>query len=186
MDGCNYTIIFILFYIVALTFVMKTHFHYIGYILLLIVYLVNILYVGLKHGTYTAFIDGVLPLNQFTVLTQNGAFKFLIFILIFFSLYSLIRMVDTYGYMIKKQNTYDIPLSKYHKNNVFMFNVSFIVATVLLMGLLMLMSMGIIMNKTALWGTSLLSLVFVGLQFAYSYAFSSMKYDFVKIQGSKL
>jgi hypothetical protein len=54
------------------------------------------------------------------------------------------------------------------------------------MGLLMLMSMGIAMNKTALWTMPLLSLVFVGLQFGYSYAFYSMKYDFVKRQGSKL
>jgi hypothetical protein len=67
-----------------------------------------------------------------------------------------------------------------------MFNVSFIVATVLSMGLFMLMSMGVGMNKMALWAMSLLSLVFVGLQFGYSYAFSSMKYDFVKRQGSQL
>jgi len=186
MDGCNFSIVFLIFYIVALTFVIKTHFHYIGYILLLIVYLVNILYVGLNRGTYTEFIEGVLPSNALSVLTQNSAFKFLLVVIVFFSLYSLIRMVDSYGYLIKKHNTYDIPLSKYHKNNVFMFNVSFIVATGLLMGLFMLMSMGIIMNKTALWGTSLLSLVFVGLQFTYSYAFSGMKYDFVKRQGSKL
>lgn len=65
-----------------------------------------------------------------------------------------------------------------------MFNVSFIVSTVLLMVLLMLMSMGVGMNKTALWTMSILSFVFVGLQFAYSYAFSGMKYDFVKKQGS--
>jgi hypothetical protein len=186
MDGCNFSIIFLIFYIVALTFVMKTHFHYIGYILLLIVYLVNILYVALNRGTYMAFIDGVLPSNALSFLTQNSALKFLLFIIMFFSLYSLIRMVDTYGYMIKKQNTYDIPLSKYHKNNVFMFNVSFIVATVLLMGFLMLISMGVVMNQMVLWAIPLLSLVFVGLQFAYSYTFSSIKYDFVKRQGSKL
>jgi hypothetical protein len=54
------------------------------------------------------------------------------------------------------------------------------------MGLLMIMSMGIGMNKMALWTMPLLSLVFVGLQFGYSYAFSGMKYDFVKKQDSKL
>jgi hypothetical protein len=174
MDNCTYSIVFLIFYIVALTFMMKTHFHYIGYVLLLIVYLVNILYIGINRSTYTVFIDSILTLNPFTVLTPNGALKFTMFIIIFFSLYSLIRMVDTYGYLITKYNTYDIPLSKYHKNNVLMFNVSFIVSTVLLMGLLML------------WGTCVLSLVFVGLQFGYSYAFSGMKYDFVKRQGSKL
>jgi hypothetical protein len=186
MDNCTYSIVFLIFYIVALTFMMKTHFHYIGYVLLLIVYLVNILYIGINRSTYTVFIDSILTLNPFTVLTPNGALKFTMFIIIFFSLYSLIRMVDTYGYLITKYNTYDIPLSKYHKNNVLMFNVSFIVSTVLLMGLLMLMSMGIGLNWMVLWGTCVLSLVFVGLQFGYSYAFSGMKYDFVKRQGSKL
>lgn len=186
MDGCNFSIAFIIFYTVALTFVMKTHLHYIGYILLLIVYLVNILYVAFNRSTYSAFINGILPLNPLTVITQNSALKLTMFIIMFFSLYSLIRMVDTYDYIIKTHNTYDIPLSKYHKNNVLMFNVSFIVATVLSMGLFMLMSMGVGMNKMALWAMSLLSLVFVGLQFGYSYAFSSMKYDFVKRQGSQL
>ena len=186
MDGCNFSIIFLIFYIVALTFVMKTHFHYIGYILLLIVYLVNILYVALNRGTYMAFIDGVLPSNALSFITQNGALKFLLFVIIFFSLYSLIRMVDTYDYLINKHTTYDIPLSKYHKNNVLMFNVSFIVASVLLMGLFMLMSIGVGMNQLALWGITIVSLVFAGLQFAYSYAFSGLKYDFIKRQGSKL
>ena len=42
---CNYILILVVFYIVALTFVIKKNFHYIGYILLLIVYLFNLIYI---------------------------------------------------------------------------------------------------------------------------------------------
>lgn len=185
MDDCSYSIVFIAFYIVALIFVMKTHFHYIGYILLLIVYLVNILYIMTKNDVFSNYINGLLSVNQFSILSQNTAYKSLLFMIVFFSLYSLVRMVDTYNYLIGKYKTYDIPLTKYHKNNVYLFNVSFVVATVLLMGLLMLMSMGVGLNNWVLWGAPLVSFVFVGLQFAYSYAFSAMKYDYVKKQMSK-
>ena len=182
MDDCSYSIVFIAFYIVALIFVMKTHFHYIGYILLLIVYLVNILYIMMKNMEFSNYINGLL----FSILSQNTAYKSLLFMIVFFSLYSLVRMVDTYNYLIGKYKTYDIPLTKYHKNNVYVFNVSFVVSTVLLMGLLMLMSLNINgLNKWVLWGAPLVSFVFVGLQFAYSYAFSAMKYDYVKKQMSK-
>lgn len=186
MDDCSYSIVFIAFYIVALIFVMKTHFHYIGYILLLIVYLVNILYIIMKNTDFSDYINKLLIPNQFSILSQNTAYKSLLFMIVFFSLYSLIRMVDTYNYLIGKYQTYDIPLTKYHKNNVYVFNVSFVVATVLLMGLLILMSLNISgLNKWVLWGAPLVSFVFVGLQFAYSYAFSGMKYDFVRKQMSK-
>jgi hypothetical protein len=186
MDDCSYSIVFIVFYFVALIFVMKTHFHYIGYILLLIVYLVNILYIMMKNTDFSNYINGFLIPNQFSILSQNTGYKSLLFMIVFFTLYSLVRMVDTYNYLIGKYQTYDIPLTIYHKNNVYVFNVSFVVATVLLMGLLMLMSMGVGLNKWVLWGVPLVSFVFVGLQFAYSYAFSGMKYDFVRKQGSKL
>jgi len=186
MYDCSYSIIFIVFYIVALIFVMKTHFHYIGYILLLIVYLVNILYIMMKSKDIILIINTIIPPGLFSILSQNNVFKGLLFLIVFFSLYSLVRMVDTYNYLIGKYMTYDIPLTKYHKKNVSVFNASFVVSTVLLMGLLMLMMMGIEMNKWVLWGTPLVSFVFVGLQFAYSYAFSGMKYDFVRKQGGKI
>ena len=183
---CSYSIVFIAFYFVALIFVMKTHFHYIGYILLLIVYLVNILYIMIKKTVFLEYINNLLIPNQFSILSQNTGYKSLLFMIVFFSLYSLVRMVDTYNYLIGKYKTYDIPLTNYHKNNVYVFNMSFVVSTVLLMGLLILMSMGVGLNKWVLWGAPLVSFVFVGLQFAYSYAFSGMKYDFVRKQGSKL
>ena len=128
MTECNYTIIFILFYIVALTFVMKTHFHYIGYILLLIVYLVNILYIMLNRTEYMAVIDKVFVPSPLTLFTQNNTFKLAMFLIVFFSLYSLIRMIDTYNYLIKQNKTYDINISStYYKNNINRFNITFII-----------------------------------------------------------
>jgi hypothetical protein len=186
MDGCNYTIIFILFYIVALTFVMKTHFHYIGYILLLIVYLVNILYIMLNRTEYMGVIDKVFIPSPLTLFTQNNAFKLSIFLIVFFSLYSLIRMIDTYNYLIKQNKTYDITMSSdYYKNNINRFNITFIISNVVLMGLLIMMSMGLFNNNSNtrmymyMWGILFLSFVPMLLQIGFSTSFSGMKYDFI-------
>lgn len=178
MNECNYTIIFILFYIVAFTFVMKTHFHYIGYILLLIVYLVNILYILLNRTEYIVVIDKVFVPSQLTFLTQNSAYKFTLFLIVFFSLYSLIRMIDTYNHLIEKNKTYDIKMSTYHKNNINRFNITFIITNVVLMGLLM--TMGLFNNNSkTLWGILFLSFVPMLLQIGFSTSFSGMKYDFI-------
>jgi hypothetical protein len=181
MTECNYTIIFILFYIVALTFVMKTHFHYIGYILLLIVYLVNILYIMLNRTEYMAVIDKVFVPSPLTLFTQNNAFKLVMFLIVFFSLYSLIRMIDTYNYLIKQNKTYDIKMTTYYKNNINRFNITFIISNVVLMGLLIMMSMGLfnINSNTSRWGILFLSFVPMLLQIGFSTSFSGMKYDFI-------
>jgi hypothetical protein len=181
MTECNYTIIFILFYIVALTFVMKTHFHYIGYILLLIVYLVNILYIMLNRTEYMAVIDKVFVPSPLTLFTQNNAFKLVMFLIVFFSLYSLIRMIDTYNYLIKQNKTYDIKMTTYYKNNINRFNITFIISNVVLMGLLIMMSMGLfnINSNTSMWGILFLSFVPMLLQIGFSTSFSGMKYDFI-------
>ena len=181
MTECNYTIIFILFYIVALTFVMKTHFHYIGYILLLIVYLVNILYIMLNRTEYMAVIDKVFVPSPLTLFTQNNAFKLVMFLIVFFSLYSLIRMIDTYNYLIKQNKTYDIKMTTYYKNNINRFNITFIISNVVLMGLLIMMSMGLFNSNsnTSMWGILFLSFVPMLLQIGFSTSFSGMKYDFI-------
>ena len=181
MNECNYTIIFILFYIVALTFVMNTHFHYIGYILLLIVYLVNILYIMLNRAEYMAVIDKVFVPSPLTLFTQNNAFKLAMFLIVFFSLYSLIRMIDTYNYLIKQNKTYDINMTTYYKNNINGFNITFIISNVVLMGLLIMMSMGLFNSNsnTRMWGILFLSFVPMLLQIGFSTSFSGMKYDFI-------
>lgn len=182
MEGCNYTIIFILFYIVALTFVMKPHFHYIGYILLLIVYLVNILYIMLNRTEFMGVIDKVFLPSPLTLFTQNNAFKLAMFLIVFFSLYSLIRMIDTYNYLIKKNKTYDINISStYYKNNINRFNITFIISNVVLMGLLIMMKLALFNSNsnTILWGILFLSFVPMLLQIGFSTSFSGMKYDFI-------
>lgn len=184
MEDCNYTIIFILFYIVALTFVMKPHFHYIGYILLLIVYLVNILYIMLNRTEFMGVIDKVFLPSPLTLFTQNNAFKLAMFLIVFFSLYSLIRMIDTYNYLIKKNKTYDINISStYYKNNINGFNITFIISNVVLMGLLIMIKLdlfkSIINSNTIMWGILFLSFVPMLLQIGFSTSFSGMKYDFI-------
>lgn len=168
MDGCNYSIIFIIFYIISLAFVMKTHFHYIGYISLLIVYLINILYVSTN---YNRFLLSTVPL-----FSKPIVLNIIVFLIVFFSLYSLIRMIDTYNYLIKQNKTYDIPLSNYHKNNVRRFNITFIISNVALMFFILFNSN--LQNGAMLF---LLALSFISmlLQIGFSTSFSGMKYDFI-------
>jgi hypothetical protein len=180
MDECSYSIIFIVFYIVALTYVMKTHFHYIGYIMLLIVYLVNILYVGSNSGSYTGLINGLFPPSILTSFTMNSLVKFAIFMIVFFSLYSLIRMIDTYNYLIGQNKTYDIRISTYHKNNVDRFNITFIVSNVVLMAMFSLMTMfGSAISVPIFLFLLALSFISMLLQIGFSTSFSGMKYDFI-------
>jgi hypothetical protein len=171
MDGCNYSIIFIIFYIISLAFVMKTHFHYIGYISLLIVYLINILYVSVNYDSFSKPGLSTIPLFSKPIVLNT-----IVFLIVFFSLYSLIRMIDTYNYLIKQNKTYDIPLSIYHKNNVRRFNITFIISNVVLMFLVLFNSN--LQNMAILF---LLALSFVSmlLQIGFSTSFSGMKYDFI-------
>ena len=171
MDGCNYSIIFIIFYIISLAFVMKTHFHYIGYISLLIVYLINILYVSMNYDGFSKSGLSTIPL-----FSKPIVLNIIVFLIVFFSLYSLIRMIDTYNYLIKQNKTYDIPLSNYHKNNVGRFNITFIISNTVLMFLVLFNSN--LQNGAILF---LLALSFVSmlLQIGFSTSFSGMKYDFI-------
>lgn len=171
MDGCNYSIIFIIFYIISLAFVMKTHFHYIGYISLLIVYLINILYVSMNYDGFSKSGLSTIPL-----FSKPIVLNIIVFLIVFFSLYSLIRMIDTYNYLIKQNKTYDIPLSNYHKNNVRRFNITFIISNTVLMFLILFNSN--LQNGAILF---LLALSFVSmlLQIGFSTSFSGMKYDFI-------
>lgn len=171
MDGCNYSIIFIIFYIISLAFVMKTHFHYIGYISLLIVYLINILYVSMNYDGFSKSGLSTIPL-----FSKPIVLNIIVFLIVFFSLYSLIRMIDTYNYLIKQNKTYDIPLSNYHKNNVRRFNITFIISNAVLMFLILFNSN--LQNGAILF---LLALSFVSmlLQIGFSTSFSGMKYDFI-------
>ena len=168
MDGCNYSIIFIIFYIISFAFVMKTHFHYIGYISLLIVYLINILYISMNYDGFS--------LSTIPLFSKPIVLNIIVFLIVFFSLYSLIRMIDTYNYLIKQNKTYDIPLSNYHKNNVGRFNITFIISNAVLMFLVLFNSN--LQNGAILFllATSFVSML---LQIGFSTSFSGMKYDFI-------
>jgi predicted PurR-regulated permease PerM len=125
-------------------------------------------------------IDAVFKPSQLTFLTQNSAYKFTMFLIVFFSLYSLIRMIDTYNHLIEQNKTYDIKMSLYHKNNINRFNITFIITNVVLMGLLIMMTMGLFNNNSkTLWGILFLSFVPMLLQIGFSTSFSGMKYDFI-------
>lgn len=174
---CNYILILVVFYIVALTFVMKKHFHYIGYILLLIVYLFNFLYIVINRDYFLKAIDMLVPITS-SLFSKNNFIKVSILIIGFFSLYSLIRMIDTYNYLINTNQTYDITLSRYHQKNMNRFNISFIVSTIALIVLLFLLSIPIT-NPMIIFVLIIISLISTFLQIGFSTSFSAMKYDFI-------
>ena len=174
---CNYILILVVFYIVALTFVMKKHFHYIGYILLLIVYLLNFLYIVINRDIFSKAIDILIPITG-GLFSKNNFIKVSVLILGFFCLYSLIRMIDTYNYLINTNQTYDITLSKYHQKNMNRFNISFIVSTIALIVLLFLLSIPIT-NPMIIFALIIISLISTFLEIGFSTSFSAMKYDFI-------
>ena len=174
---CNYILILVVFYIVALTFVMKKHFHYIGYILLLIVYLLNFLYIVINRDIFSKAIDILIPITG-GLFSKNNFIKVSVLIIGFFSLYSLIRMIDTYNYLINTNQTYDITLSKYHQKNMNRFNISFIVSTIALIVLLFLLSIPIT-NPMIIFALIIISLISTFLEIGFSTSFSAMKYDFI-------
>ena len=174
---CNYILILVVFYIVALTFVMKKHFHYIGYILLLIVYLFNLIYIFINSGDFLKAIDILIPIAG-GLFSKNNFIKASVLIIVFFSLYSLIRMIDTYNYLINTNQTYDIALSKYHQKNMDRFNVSFIVSTAALIIFLFLLSIPIT-NPMIIFALLIISLISTFLEIGFSTSFSAMKYDFI-------
>jgi hypothetical protein len=85
-------------------------------------------------------------------------------------------MIDTYNYLIAKNKTYDIKLSNYHKNNVNRFNITFIIANVLLMVFLMITNNASPQILGGLLATSFITML---LQIGFATSFSGIKYDFI-------
>lgn len=130
-------------YFVSFIYVFEKHTKFWGYILLIITYLFSFLFVyQYKIDIETNFRTLAEYLKESSVYIFR-VFLVCLFCIVFFSLYSLIKILNAYTFKSTKEGTFDLKLSARHRRELKMFDNSFIVGNISLFVFIMLIAKGV-------------------------------------------
>ena len=125
-DNCSKGFIsIILIYIVAFVYVFDKNVQYYGYIMLIIAYLFS---TGYLFNFYDTILINIQPI--FNIISKDY-FRYIFilcaFCIIFFNIYSLIKILNAYSFKSTKNGSFNLKLNERHKRELTIFNNSFIV-----------------------------------------------------------
>ncbi len=129
-------------YFVSFIYVFEKHTKFWGYILLIITYLFSFLFV------YQYRTDIELNFGKFAeYLKESSVYIFRVFVvclfsIVFFSLYSLIKILNAYAFKSTKEGTFDLKLSARHARELKIFDNSFIIGNIALFVFILLLAKG--------------------------------------------
>ena len=130
-------------YFVSFIYVFEKHTKFWGYILLIITYLFSFLFVyQYKIDIETNFRTLAEYLKESSVYIFR-VFLVCLFCIVFFSLYSLIKILNAYAFKSTKDGTFDLKLSARSQRELKMFDNSFIVGNISLFVFIMLIAKGV-------------------------------------------
>ncbi len=162
---------FIVFYIVALIYVKEPHYKYIGYIMLAIIYILSGIVTIQNRELF-------LPVSLLPNLMYQRVAFIAIFAIVFFTLFSIIKILDAYSDASSSKNSFDLKLSQRYKMYLNSYENSFIVGNVFMaLGLLVLAQPPQSINQVLLYICGLVAFICVWIQFAYAIKFSKIKND---------
>ena len=186
---------FIFFYIIAFIYVREPHYKYIGYIMLAIVYILSVIVTIINRDLFINSINGILrapSVPDWALALTNSLYKRALFIavfaIVFFTLFSIIKILDAYSDAASKKNSFDLKLSQRYKQYLNAYENSFIVGNVFMaLGLLVLvmntssLNSINIFNKFSfnvwLYVCGLIAFISVWIQLAFAIKFSKIKND---------
>jgi len=143
----------IIVYAVSLMYLFQTNTKFWGYIMLIIAYLFSYGYIyqfsePLTKGAkiFTDYVHGGVEdltvnasygvtrfiTNTFTQGALYTIFMFFVLCIVFFSFYSLIKILNAYSFKSKKTGSFDLKLNKRRAKELDLFNWSFIIGNVAL------------------------------------------------------
>jgi len=167
-------------YFVSFIYVFEKHTKFWGYILLIISYLFSFLF---AYQYRTDIETNFRTLAEY--LKESSVYIFRVFLvclfsIVFFSLYSLIKILNAYVYKSKKEGTFDLKLSARRERELKIFDNSFIVGNISLFVFIMLLAKGYDFGDSAKNnGIQLLfflvAFVCVWIQMAFATKFSYVK-----------
>ena len=134
-SNCSKTLIsIIIVYIVSFMYVLKKHTKFWGYIMLIIAYILSFGYVfHIESDIQTGFksikdvLDGTKIFRQITIF---HVFFLSMLCLIFFNLYSLIKILGAYNSRSNIKASFDLELTETHEKELKTFDESFLVGIV--------------------------------------------------------
>jgi hypothetical protein len=129
MDSLQKFVFIIIFYIIAFIYVKEPRYKFFGYIMLTIVYLSSIFILLYNTNDITTGFKLLLE-NILSGVKMYNVFLLAAFSIVFFNLYSLIKILNAYWYKSTKVKSYNLKLSKQQKDNLTRFDNSFIVGNI--------------------------------------------------------
>lgn len=121
-------VIFIFFYIIAFIYVREPHYKYIGYIMLAIVYILSVIVTIQNRDLFWPAIINIFPKDS--TFPYEKALFIVLFAIVFFTLFSIIKVIDAYSDAASKKKSFDLKLSQRNKNFLAAYENSFIVGNV--------------------------------------------------------
>jgi hypothetical protein len=129
MDSLQKFVFILIFYIIAFIYVKEPHYKFFGYVMLTIVYLSSVFILLSNTNDITSGFKLLLE-NILTGVKMYNVFLLAAFCIVFFNLYSLIKILNAYWYKSTKVKSYDLKLSQQQKDNLTRFDNSFIVGNI--------------------------------------------------------
>ncbi len=179
---------FIFFYIIAFIYVREPHYKYIGYVMLAVVYILSVIVTVINRDLFIGAIRRILtnPLYQ-------RALFIALFAIVFFTLFSIIKILDAYSDAASKKNSFDLKLSQRYKQYLNAYENSFIVGNVFMALGLLVLAMNTITGNIVIRGKTiasyeqgynvwlyvcgLIAFISVWIQLAFAIKFSKIKND---------
>ena len=152
MATCSAFITFLFAYIITLIYVKEPNYKYIGYIMLTIVYIFSVLFAIQNQS-----------------IEQKGV-AIVLFVIVFITLFSLIKILDAYSTQASKLKSFDLKLNKNYKTQLQTFETTFIIGNVAL-------ALGLLMGPPILYLGLFVPFVCIWFQLAASIQFSKIKND---------
>ena len=168
MASCSAIITFLFAYIITFIYVREPHYKYIGYIMLTIVYIFSVF---ATIQSRNLFIPSIV-----TNPTYAKGLAFALFIIVFVTLFSLIKILDAYSTQASKLKSFDLKLNRNYKTLLQTFENTFIIGNVVMSLLLILLSSNMV-NAPLLYAGILIPFVCVWFQLSSSIQFSKIKND---------
>ncbi len=178
---------FIFFYIIAFIYVREPHYKYIGYIMLAVVYILSVIVTVINRDLFINSINNILTNSLY-----KRALFIAVFAIVFFTLFSIIKILDAYSDAASKKNSFDLKLSQRYKQYLNAYENSFIVGNVFMALGLLVLAMNTsslnninIFNKFSfkkeynvwLYVCGLIAFISVWIQLAFAIKFSKIKND---------
>ena len=167
MNSCSPLITFLFAYIVAFIYIREPNYKFIGYIMLCVVYIFSALSFIKHRDLYLSLLSNPIHLKGVSLV---------LFVIVFVSLFSLIKIIDAYYKQASKIKSFDLKLNNNYKTQLATYEYTFIIGNIAIALGLLLASYGKLIVPM-LYISILIPFICIWFQLSSSIRFSKIKND---------